>query len=80
MTDPAQCFLTLPQVAEELATSQAQILAPLRVVTCPRRESGVAGSAVSIRVRLEEYIARCYDETDRRERASEHRGRASRSG
>lgn len=64
-------FLTVPQVAEELATSQAQIMALLRRGELVGLQFGGRGHWRVERVHLEEYIARCYEETDRKLRAGE---------
>ena len=72
MTQPTQPrFLTVPQVAEELTTSQAQILALIRRRELVAIRIGGRGQWRGERSKLEEYIARCYDETDRRLRGGE---------
>jgi prophage regulatory protein len=63
--------LTVPQVADELATSQAQILALVKRSELPAIQIGGRGQWRIERVKLEEYIARCYEETDRRLQAGE---------
>ena len=62
VTDQAagQRFLTIPQVAEELATSPAQILALIKRGELGALQIGGRGQWRIERVRLEEYIARCY--------------------
>jgi excisionase family DNA binding protein len=68
---PGPRFLTVPQVAEELATSDAQIMALLKRGELVGVQIGGRGHWRVERVRLEEYIARCYEETDRRLREGE---------
>jgi excisionase family DNA binding protein len=65
---PGQRFLTITQVAEELATSQAQILALVKRGDLAALQIGGRGQWHVERVKLEEYIDRCYEETDRRHR------------
>jgi prophage regulatory protein len=62
---PGPRFLTVPQGAEELATSEAQIMALLKRSELRGVQIGGRGHWRIERVKLEEYIARCYEETDR---------------
>ncbi len=55
-------FLTLDQVAEELATSRAQVYALVRSGELPAIKIGGRGQWRVERFRLEDYIARCYAE------------------
>lgn len=64
-------FRTLPQVAEELATSDAQIMALIKRGDLAALQIGGRGQWRVEPARLEEYTARCYEETDRRLRAGE---------
>ncbi len=68
---PGPRFLTIPQVAEELATSQAQVLALVKRGELPAIQIGGRGQWRIERVRLEACIARCYEGTDRRIRVGE---------
>jgi len=61
---PGPRFLTIPQVAEELATSEAQIIALLKRRELVGLKLGGRGQWRIERVKLEEFITRCYD-TDR---------------
>jgi excisionase family DNA binding protein len=56
-------FLTLPQVAEELAVSDSQVYHMVRSGELPAIKIGGRGQWRVERTRLEEYIARKYDET-----------------
>jgi excisionase family DNA binding protein len=64
MTQPAPRFLTLDQVAEELATTTAQIYALVRRGELPALKLGGRGQWRVERARLEEYIERLYGETE----------------
>jgi excisionase family DNA binding protein len=66
-------FLTLPQVAEELATSTAQIMALVRRGHLPAIELDGRGQWRVERSKLEEFIARAYDDAAR----AAHRGTES---
>jgi excisionase family DNA binding protein len=63
---PGPRFLTVPQVAEELATSPAQIMALLKRGELVGVQIGRRGHWRIERVKLKGYVARCYEETDRR--------------
>lgn len=65
MADPEIRFLTIPQVAEELATSEAQIAALVRRGELVALKLGGRGQWRIERSRLEEYIQRAYEETAR---------------
>ncbi len=58
-------FLTLDQVAEELATSRAQVYALVRSGTLEAIKIGGRGQWRIERDRLEQYIDRCYQQTRR---------------
>jgi excisionase family DNA binding protein len=58
-------FLTLDQVADELATSRAQAYALIRRGELPAIKIGGRGQWRGERVKLEEYIAQAYDDTRR---------------
>ncbi len=58
-------FLTIPQVAEELATSEAQINALLKRGDLVAIKLGGRGQWRVERTKLEEFIARAYEETQR---------------
>jgi len=59
-------LLTIPQVADELATIRAQILPLIKRGDLSAIQIGGRGQWRIERVKLEEYVARCYEETDRR--------------
>lgn len=67
MTDTPRCprFLLLDDVARELATSNAQVYALVRNGQLPAIKVGGRGQWRIERVKLEEFIARAYDETKR---------------
>ncbi len=70
---PATRFLTVPQVAAELATSTAQIMALVRRGHLPAIELDGRGQWRIERSKLEEFIARAYDDTARdAHRSAEH--------
>lgn len=58
-------FLTVPQVAEELATSEVQFIAMLRRGDLRGFELRGRGQWRIERAELEAYIQRCYEETKR---------------
>ncbi|WP_027861738.1 helix-turn-helix domain-containing protein [Marmoricola sp. URHB0036] len=58
-------FLTREQVAEELATSKAQVYALIRRGDLRAMKIGGRGVWRVSRQDLEDYIARTYDETER---------------
>jgi excisionase family DNA binding protein len=58
-------FLTIPQVAEELATSEAQITALVRRRELVAMKLGGRGQWRIERKHLEDFIARAYEETAR---------------
>lgn len=58
-------FLSLDDVATELAISRAQAYALVRRRDLPAIQIGGRGQWRVERVKLEEYIARLYDEADR---------------
>lgn len=58
-------FLTPKDVAEELNTSQAQVMALLRTGELAAIKIGGRGFWRVERSALEEYIARCYEQTRR---------------
>jgi excisionase family DNA binding protein len=58
-------FLTLKQVAEELAISDAQVYALVRNRDLPAIKIGGRGQWRIERAKLEEYIERAYGETAR---------------
>jgi excisionase family DNA binding protein len=58
-------FLTMKQVAEELAISEAQAYALVRNRDLPAIKIGGRGQWRIERVKLEEYIQRAYDDTAR---------------
>ncbi len=64
-------FLTLDDVAEELATSRAQIYALVRSGALEAIKIGGRGQWRVERDRLEAYIAQCYAETERLVRAGQ---------
>jgi excisionase family DNA binding protein len=57
-------FLTLDQVAEELASSRSQVYALVRSGDLPAIKIGGRGQWRVERSALEDYIARCYTETE----------------
>jgi excisionase family DNA binding protein len=57
-------FLNIPQVAEELATSEAQINALLKRGDLPAMKLGARGQWRIEQAKLEEFIARAYEETE----------------
>src|SRR4051794_41910268 len=66
MSDPLTSrFLTIPDVAEELATSPAQIRALIRRKELPALQIGGRGQWRIERVKLEEDIAAAYEATQR---------------
>jgi excisionase family DNA binding protein len=56
-------FLTMSEVAEELAVSDSQVYHMVRSGELPAIKVGGRGQWRIERVRLEEYISRKYDET-----------------
>jgi excisionase family DNA binding protein len=58
-------FLTVPQVAEELATSDVQVTAMVRRGDIRAIKLGGRGQWRIERAELEAYIQRCYEETER---------------
>jgi excisionase family DNA binding protein len=58
-------FPTIPEVAKELATSEAQISALVKRGDLPALKLGGRGQWRIERSKLEEFIARAYDETAR---------------
>ena len=58
-------FLTMKQVAEELAISDAQVYALVRNRDLPAIKVGGRGQWRIERAKLEEYIQRAYDDTAR---------------
>ena len=58
-------FLLLEEVAEELATTRAQVYALVRNGTLPAIKLGGRGQWRVERVKLEDYIARAYEDTAR---------------
>ncbi|MEV4413406.1 helix-turn-helix domain-containing protein [Catellatospora sp. NPDC049609] len=64
MTQAPPRFLTLDQVAEELATTTAQIYALVRRGELPAIKLGGRGQWRVERARLEEYITQLYGETE----------------
>ena len=58
-------FLTMKQVAEELAISDAQVYALVRNRELPAIKVGGRGQWRIERAKLEEYIERAYDDTAR---------------
>lgn len=60
----ARRFLTLPEVAEELATSAAQVYALVRKGDLPAIKIGGRGQWRVERTRLEEWLARKYADTE----------------
>lgn len=71
---PVGRFLTIPQVAEELATSEAQITALVRRGDLPAIKLGGRGQWRIERAKLEEFIQRMYEETEREMRERRDRG------
>jgi excisionase family DNA binding protein len=66
MTTPQSSrFLTVPQVAEELATSEAQILALVKRGDLVAMKLGGRGQWRIERTKLEQFIQAAYDETER---------------
>ena len=65
MSDAPQRFLTLDQVAEELNTSRAQAYALVRAGDLPAIKIGGRGQWRVERIKLEEYVAKAYDDTQR---------------
>jgi excisionase family DNA binding protein len=66
MPDPLSSrFLTIPGVAEELATSPAQIRALIRRRELPALQIGGRGQWRVERAKLEEYIEAAYEATQR---------------
>jgi excisionase family DNA binding protein len=59
----ASRFLTMQEVAEELAVSASQVYHMVRSGELPAIKVGGRGQWRIERVRLEEYISRKYDET-----------------
>jgi excisionase family DNA binding protein len=57
-------FLTVPQVAEELATSEVQVIAMLRRGDIRALQLGGRRQWRIERAELEAYIQRCYEETE----------------
>jgi excisionase family DNA binding protein len=64
-------FLTLDDVAEELATSPAQLYALVRSGALEAIKIGGRGQWRVERDRLEAYIVKCYSETERLVRAGQ---------
>ena len=64
-------FLTIPQVAEELATSEAQILALVKRGDLPAIKLGGRGQWRIERAKLEAFIEQAYEDTARELRAGE---------
>jgi len=58
-------FLTIPQVADELATSEAQVTALLKRGELPAIKLGGRGQWRIERSKLEGFIEQCYAETER---------------
>jgi excisionase family DNA binding protein len=58
-------FMKLSEVAEELAISDAQAYALVRKKELPAIKVGGRGQWRVERTKLEEYIARAYDDTER---------------
>jgi excisionase family DNA binding protein len=65
MTSQPPRFLSIPQVAEELATSEAQISALVKRGDLVAIKIGGRGQWRIERAKLEEYIVRAYEETAR---------------
>ncbi|MDN4611481.1 helix-turn-helix transcriptional regulator [Arthrobacter burdickii] len=61
MTDQSR-FMTLPDVAAELAVSQSQMYALVKSGDLPAIQVGGRGQWRVERVKLEEYIARMYEQ------------------
>ena len=59
-------MLTIPEVADELATSTAQITALVRRGDQPALKLGGRGQWRIERAKLKEFIARAYEDTARR--------------
>lgn len=68
---PSSRFLTVPQVAEELATSEAQILALVKRGDLVAMKLGGRGQWRIERTKLEQFIQAAYDETERELRRRE---------
>src|SRR3954453_11225140 len=65
MSDPLTSrFLTIPDVAEELATSPAQIRALIKRRELPALQIGGRGQWRIERAKLEDYIQAAYEATD----------------
>jgi prophage regulatory protein len=64
MTTPPR-FMTLPDVAAELAVSQSQMYALVKSGDLPAIQVGGRGQWRVERVKLEEYIARMYEQADK---------------
>ena len=65
MVNQPRRMLTIPEVAEELATSTAQITALVRRGDLPAFKLGGRGQWRIERAKLEEFIARAYEDTAR---------------
>jgi excisionase family DNA binding protein len=63
---PPLRFLTIPQIAEELSTSTAQITALVRRGDLPALKLGGRGQWRIERSKLEEFIAGAYEDTARK--------------
>jgi prophage regulatory protein len=57
-------FMTLPEVAAELAVSQSQMYALVKSGDLPAIQVGGRGQWRVERVKLEEYIARMYEQAE----------------
>jgi excisionase family DNA binding protein len=64
MTDQPR-FMTLPDVAAELAVSQSQMYALVKSGDLPAIQVGGRGQWRVERVKLEEYIARMYEQGEK---------------
>ena len=64
-TRPTNAFLTIPQTAEELATSQAQVLAPVKRGDLPAIKLGGRGQWRIESAKPETFIEQTYEETAR---------------
>ena len=62
-------FLTIPQVAEELATTEAQVIGLLKRGDLPAIKLGGRGQWRIERSKLEDFIAQAYADTERELRA-----------
>ena len=67
-------MLTIPEVADELATSTAQISALVRRGELPAFKLGGRGQWRIERSKLEEFIAQAYEATSRQIQAGEVQG------